>query len=290
MPLTKKVYTGIDYVRLTSRQPEPYDFWLSMMRDEFKHEDDAGKKPHFRWIMGYYGRVGEHCFAGKGPQGSMCQFSGALAASHWKEASHQSTKATRIDLQVTWPVDDEPGLYVRDMYNVGQLARPLNGRKPDLELRDTPTGAKMLTVGSRASQLYGRMYDKYRESRMPEYEGCVRWEVEVKADQAADLLTYLLGQGDELATVRAIVEQFWKIRGMTPFWETFEAMYEPPPIKRSKTDETRIAWFLGQVNPAVLTLKEHGRLRDAVRALLQNVVSDATLDEVVRLIENERAD
>lgn len=286
----KKVYTGVDYIRLTDRSEKPYDSWLNIAMPEYGQEEKAGRKPHFRWVMGYYGRAAEHVFVGKGPQGSMVQLSGTLAYSHWRAAAAYSTKATRIDLQVTWPVDDEPGLYVREMYQVGQLRKGVNGRPPDLQLVDTPSGAKMLTVGSRQSQLYGRMYDKFRESRMPEYEQCVRWEVEIKAEQAVDLLAYLQRQEDELATVRAIVEQFWKVRGMTPFWEVFESMYEPPPIKRSKTDETKLAWLINQVRPSLVQLKEHGRLMDAVKALLDDVVDDDTIKAVLLLIEKERGD
>jgi DNA relaxase NicK len=210
-----------------------------------------------------------------------------MAWDRWYDASNHSRKATRIDLQVTWPTTDDPGEYIREMYVAGKLHKPLNGRPPELTLTDTPSGAKMLTVGNRQSLLYGRMYDKYRESKMPEYAKCVRWEVEVKAEQAVDLTAYMREHRTESATTRAIVNQFWKARGMTPFWETYEALEEAPPVKRSRTDETKIAWLAAQVNPTLTTLKEHGRLESAIRALFKDTLPSGVVEELVRTATRE---
>jgi Replication initiation factor len=288
--LTKKVFTGVDYLRLTSPQAPTYDHWLRLLEPEMRAERDAGRRSHQRGILGYYGPVGEHFFCGLGEQGAMLQLSGAAAHTYWREASRYSMKATRLDVQVTWPVDDEPGLYVREMYQIGQLQRPKNGHPPALEINDTPSGAKMLTSGRRPSELYGRMYDKYRESKQEDYKGCVRWEVEIKGDQAIDLLRDLREAQDAFMMTRTLVHQFWTARGMQPFWEVYEGMSEHPPVKRTKTDETKLAWFINQVRPTVLSLKEHGRVKDAIRALLDDVLTPEQVDGILLLIEQERGD
>jgi Replication initiation factor len=288
--LTKKVFTGVDYLRLTSPQAPTYDHWLRLLEPEMRAERDAGRRSHQRGILGYYGPVGEHFFCGLGEQGAMLQLSGVAAHTYWREASRYSMKATRLDVQVTWPVDDEPGLYVREMYQIGQLQRPKNGHPPALEINDTPSGAKMLTSGRRPSELYGRMYDKYRESKQEDYKGCVRWEVEIKGDQAIDLLRDLREAQDAFMMTRTLVHQFWTARGMQPFWEVYEGMSEHPPVKRTKTDETKLAWFINQVRPTVLSLKEHGRVKDAIRALLDDVLTPEQVDGILLLIEQERGD
>lgn len=286
--IAKKVYTGVDYLRITSPQASTYDHWLRMLKPELEMERALGRREHLRGLLGYYGPVGEHCFVGAGDQGAMVQLSGQCAYDHWYEASSYSMKATRVDVQVTWPVEDEPGLYVREMYQVGQLAPRANGHPAALEINDTPSGAKMLTSGRRASELYGRLYDKERESKLPEYKGCVRWEVEIKGAQAIDILRDLREAPDAPMMCRLIVNQFWKARGMTPFWETFEAMNERPPVKRTKTDETRLAWFINQVRPTVETLREHGRMRSAVHALFDDVLTPEQVQAILLLIEDER--
>ena len=281
MPQAKQVYTGVDYIRLTATDHKPYGAWSDLVLPEALREERAGRKAHNRWILGYYGAVHEHCFLGQNENGCMLQLSGAMAWDRWYDAGNHSERCTRIDLQVTYPLDGEPGEYIREMYACGQLHGPTGHRRPDLQLVDTPEGAKMLTVGSRTSQLYGRMYDKFRESRMPEYKSCVRWEVECKAETAKDLNGYLRDHRGEAGTTRAIVKQFWEHRGMTPFWETYEGMEGRPPVKRSKTDETKIAWLATQVAPTLQVLTEHGRIEDAIRALFPMEVA-ALMIEAMR--------
>jgi DNA relaxase NicK len=188
---------------------------------------------------------------------------------------------------VTWPIEGEPGEYIREMYQVAQLAPKREGKQLTLQLTDTPQGAKMLTAGSRQSELYGRMYDKWAESKMPEYKSCVRWEVECKADTARDVNAHLRENRNEAHAVRAMVMDYWSRRGMTPFWETYEAMEMVPPVKRSKTDETKIAWLAAQVHPTLQVLKEHGRLAHAIRALFGQGLTEAQVQGIIDLLSDD---
>lgn len=280
----KPIYTGVDYIRITAQDHQPLAAWQAICLPEFVREEQAGRKAHSRWVLGYWGRVGEHCFVGEREDGCMIQLSSHLAWNRWYDAGNHGRKCTRIDLQVTWPVDDEPGLYIRDMYEAGRFRKGNNGRPAELTLTDTPRGAKMLTVGSRQSTLYGRMYDKERESGMPEYKQCVRWEIEVKAEQAVDLNAYMREHRAESFTARSVVHEFWSKRGMTPFWEHYEAMEGVPPVKRSKTDETKLAWLAAQVRPTLTTLAAHGRIEEAIRALFGMELADETVKQVAELI------
>lgn len=283
----KLVYTGVDYIRLTATDHKPFSAWQAILLPEFVKEQDAGRRVHNRWMLGYYGRVGEHCFLGKNEEGCMMQMSSALAWSRWYDAGNHSDRCTRLDLQVTWPTLDDPGEYIREMYEVGKLRPKTEGKQPELQITDTPEGAKMLTSGSRQSEVYGRMYDKWRESKMPEYKQCVRWEIEVKGQAARDLNAYMRVNKSEAGTTRAIVKEFWQKRGMTPFWETFEAMEGIPPMKRSKTDETKIAWLAAQVAPTLTKLREHGRLADSIRALFSQALTDEQVERLLTALYEE---
>lgn len=285
--VAKSVFTGVDYLRMTATDHGPYDHWWNLLQPEFIADKEAGRKPHDRWILGYYGRVTEHSFLGKGEHGTMLQISGHVAWERWKEAARYSSRCTRLDLQVTWPTEEEPGQYIRDQYAVAQLRKKREGHQPDLTLTDTPKGAKMLTVGSRQSLTYGRMYDKGLESGLKEYASCVRWEVESKGQTATDLLEYMKATDGGTALCRTIVKQWWTERGMTPFWETYEAMDQKPPAKRSRTDETKIAWLQSQVGPVVSTLKDHGKLPEAIRALLEKSLTTEQVDRLLWALYNE---
>ena len=290
MPATKSVFTGVDYIRCTANDHKPYGAWEGVVEAEFLRENAAGRKPHHRWIMGYYGRVGEHCFVGRNDEGCMAQLSGALAWDRWSDIYRQSHKATRVDLQVTWPCEEDPGEYIRDQYQEVVLRKTKIGHAHSIQLTDTPEGAKMLTVGSRQSEVYGRMYDKFRESKMPEYKSCVRWEIEVKGQAARDLAAHIYDNKLEGPSIRAIVFNAWNRWGFPPFWETFEAMEGIPPVKRSRTDETKIAWLASQVAPTMKKLWEHGRLPDAIRAILREALTDEQIDDILLYMEQERED
>ena|SRR5215472_826363 len=288
--VTKSVFTGVDYVRLTADQHDVLGRWEDIVLPEYVAEERAGRKPHMRWILGYYGRVGEHCFVGARDDGCMIQLSGALAWHRWYDASNHSGKCTRMDLQVTRPVNDEPGLYIRTMYEIGKAAAKRPGRPQELTLTDTPSGAKMLTVGSRQSMLYGRMYDKGRESGLDEYQGCVRWEVEVKGQSAIDLCAWMRQNKSEPYVCQSMVRNFYEERGMPPTWEDLLQEDVPPPVKRTRTDQTKIAWLAAQVAPTLQTLKEHGRLPDAIRALFGVDLTEAQVQGILALVEIDRGD
>lgn len=280
----KQAFTGVDYIRLTALDHSPVTAWELLLAPEFAAEDAAGRKRHMRSVLGYWGRVGEHCFLGESDQGTMLQLSSHVAHDLWKRAGNHSKRCTRLDLQVTYPVHPEPGEYIRTMYDMGRSAPKREGHPPALTLTDTPEGAKMLTVGSRQSLLYGRMYDKGRESGIPEYAGCVRWEIECKAEQATNLNTWLRDSEDEQFQVRSIVHEFWHQRGMTPFWDTYEEMKGKPVETRSRTDETKLAWLKTQIRPALTTLAEHGKLELAIRALFGDDLPDETVKLVAELL------
>lgn len=286
----KSVFTGIDYLRLTAQDHEPYAPWAAIMLPEWLADEQAGKKPQWRWMLGYYGRATEHSFLGKSDAGTMLQLSGALAWHRWYDAGNHSKKCTRIDLQVTWPIEEQPGDYIREQYQQGRAAPHGRGKPPELTLTDTPRGAKMLTVGARQSELYGRMYDKFRESKLKEYEGCVRWEIECKGQTAYDLHAYMRENKFEPGVTRAVVKDFWERRGMTPFWDTYEAYEGVPPVKRSKTDDSKLAWLAAQVAPTVRKLYANNRSPDVIRAIFGQHLTDSDVAAIVFITENDGRD
>lgn len=284
---TKPKYTGVDYCRYTHPDDSLFERWDAALAFERVREENAGRKSRMGWVMQYYGDKGEHYFLGKSEQGCMVQASGALAWSNWRTLGKGAHHCTRLDLQVTWPIDGSPGQYIRDMYECGQASPKREGRTAGLTLTDTPQGAKMLTVGSRQSLLYGRMYDKGRESGLPEYDGWVRWEIEVKGEQANDLDQYLRLDEMEIPHTRSIVSNFWTQRGMSPFWDTYEAMFIEPPMKRAKTDDTKIAWIATQVAPAAQILRSHGKLDQALRAFLSKSLTEDQINRIIDAVYEE---
>jgi DNA relaxase NicK len=140
----------------------------------------------------------------------------------------------------------------------------------------------MVTVGSRQSQLYGRIYDKGKESKQPEWEGYIRHELEVKEEQARDLHFWLMEEITREHMIKAIVGNYFEKRGCPMYWEDFETRETPAVEKRTRTDETKLSWLATQVAPTVRDLIDHGKGAEALTALLYCVASDDTAEEVLR--------
>lgn len=278
------VYAGCDYLRLTSGDTRHYGAWNDFLLPEKLEEEHAGRRKHQRWVLGYYGDVGEHYFIGRGEQGAMVQLSGYLAHRLFYDVSHVGGKATRIDLQVTQTADETPSAYLRRTFIEASAAVKREGRPPLVQETDTNYGAKMVTIGSRQSAVYGRIYDKWKESKDPFYKDMVRWELEIKQPEAPELHQWLMQ--DKLLSPHSkhLVENWFNKRGvMTQF--QFQEMSEPPErTKRTKTDETKAAWIAAQVRPTIGVLVSHQKAIEAAKAILPDDADNAMIDALAMML------
>ena len=277
--MTKLVFAGPDYLRLTVNDHSSYGDWNGLLLPEMLEEERAGRRQHLRWVMGYYGPVGEHYFIGKSDQGAMVQVSGSLAASLYRPLAHAGGKATRIDLQITVPVITSPSDTLHEAFIMASAQKVKNGRKPEVQLNDTNYGAKMVTIGSRQSEVYGRIYDKYKESKIDGYKDMVRYEIEVKQPQSVDLHNWLME--DRLLPIHAkhVVTNWFRQRGVPVFWEDFDTKPVEDVRKRTRNDDTKLAWLSSQVRPSMLDLVKKGKALEIAKALAgQGATEDAIIE------------
>jgi hypothetical protein len=256
-----------------------------MILPERVQEAKSGRKEHLRWLQGYYGPIGEHFFVGRGEQGSMLRLSGALATSLFDRKCLNEARCTRIDIQVTASPPAGVDAYLHESYARIDWSQKGRGRHQAVELVDTNYGAKMLTIGSRQSETYARVYDKFRESKIEAYRGMVRLEIEVKKPQSQDLFNFLRQDTMLVPHTQHIVAQFFEARGMEVFWKDY-ALNEPVVSqKRAKSDETRLAWVASQWVPTMRNLVNNGKELELAAALLPPGTDNATIDELAVLLK-----
>jgi hypothetical protein len=285
-PNANKKYQGIDYLRLTAGDHKPYEAWSDALSSEFVAEDNAGRKPHYRWILSYYGRVGEHCFVGKGEQGSMVQVSGRLADVMFSEVSKAGGRCSRIDCQVTATAIPNQDEHLKSAYEEAKGREKGRGKPAQIELRDTAEGAKMLTIGSRQSQVYARVYDKHRESKDNHYAGMLRWELECKEETARDLHHWFMDDINRQYTVESIVGDWFTKRGITLFWDELEMTELPKDVKRTRTDDTRLAWITNQVRPTIKELLIRGKEMELAKAMSDDNASIEAVKELAKALKD----
>lgn len=268
MSVAKFVFQGVDYLRLTAKDHRPFGDWHGLILPELLEEERAGRRRHDRWILGYWGQVGEHCFVGKNEGGCMVQVSSSLADSLFRPLSRAGGRCSRVDIQITATPPEGPDEYLHEAFEALRASEKLRGRPQIVQMVDTNYGAKMVTVGSRQSQVYGRIYDKGKESKQKEWEGMVRHELEVKEETARDLHAWLVEDALRVHTIKAIVGNYFEKRGCPMFWDEYEEKQMPPGVKRTRTDDTKLAWLATQVSPTLKRLLENGKSLEAARALL----------------------
>lgn len=197
----------------------------------------------------------------------------------------EGPKITRCDLQVT-VLHREPTGTVRDMledlpseaHNFSAVV-PLNAE------------GGTLYVGSRASDIFGRMYDKgaHLGGDIPP---CMLWryEVEYKRHPARAVAASLWGPSTSADDRRSIilknVETFYREHGVpVPFAPPADDVHSVVRYgTRQQDDEKTLRWLTQQVQPAVLRLSLGGRAQRVAECLGLGVVDGVPTFEALECV------
>jgi len=250
----KIVDAGIDYIRVTSQDQR----CKGRMLDYYRAVRDRDKKLGYREMtggaFGFLGKKCRHAMYGDKAEWGMVQVSGYEAKSSLRLAD-EGTQATRIDLQLTyWVGESEVENVLRDAYNRACAAPPTNHRPCKVNMIESRHRAQTVYIGSRASDIFFRIYDKFEESGKEEYRGCVRFELELKGRLAKALWQRWVDGAGTLYQALEMVVQMLKERGVAVPSEDIDA-HDILMLKRPKTsEEATLAWLKFQVAPTVKKL------------------------------------
>jgi hypothetical protein len=111
-----------------------------------------------------------------------------------------------------------------------------------------------LYVGAPASDQRGRLYDKQRESREPEWERCWRYEVQYRRDAAVSAVRSIAGTLDTGEATAALVHRWFTDRGIAPRYQPVVGSELAPPTRRSPDDARWLTWARKCVQPTARKL------------------------------------
>lgn len=147
-----------------------------------------------------------------------------------------------------------------------------------------------LYVGSRKSDVLGRLYDKGRESREPAYAGCWRWEVQYRRAYALQAARGLLGAANAQETITATVGGWFRARDVgAPFGATNNELGTGKP-KQVPDDEAWLTWVRRCVQPRAMELVGRYGWRFVAEALAGPIKSYEDWETLTRGIEYELED
>lgn len=203
---------------------------------------------------------------GQSQSGFLFRLSGSAARDHWIELYPFVTNISRFDVCATIRLDGP----WRDLSYIHlQEARDYQREhSPRLRVTRIDGGrhGNSLLIGSRASDAFGRIYDKGAESGSQAYQDCWRYEVEFKRSLARHVADDLATDQKDVDRAAAIALEWFRRRNCSPVRYIMVESGNPAPAQRSD-DDRRLTWFALQVAPSLARLASRGRLENALAAL-----------------------
>lgn len=250
---------GVDYLTATFTAGERKALgvlkWAGTIQREQEQLGNVTRPARFRGYDCW--QTGPLLWGGR-TDGTLIRISGPYADTYANRYPELLTHATRIDLQVTLLWGERAREALRQVINAASLenaARPETQRF-NLEYYSGEQGPQTVYLGSRTTEHFGRVYDKWQQSQDEYYEGCLRYEVETKGD-IARRVGYELYACPYATNYQAgpFVQEWYRRRGVEvpagfpqPFWEL-------PRIVPRETDLIRkVNWLMTQVRPTVKAL------------------------------------
>lgn len=196
--------------------------------------------------------------------------SGVDAQAYWRIFAAHATNCSRLDLAVTCQTRRcYPHLLDTYLAEIREIeGYKTRGYRID---KDVQNFGKTLYVGSRASDQFGRVYDKAAEQRDPvNIHRRWRYEVEYKNDYAREGLDNLLSL-DEPTDLPPLIQNtvwFWfDHRGIPPLFERTSGKTEFEVAAKVTDTSRRLSWLSTQVRPTIQELMRAGLEEDVFRAL-----------------------
>lgn len=215
-------------------------------------------------FAGYEGWQTQGCRYGKreSDQDYILIVSGYRADEIWLDACPTARSITRLDLAVTIVLGNQTVGLPSAHYNALEKSGSRN-----YSLIVNHRGGETLYVGSRASDHYGRCYDKGSERGVgPGF--CFRYEVVLKKPYTPSLMEVLLTRPSTTnetiyRTIQAFVWDWFDFRQVTPIFE--RSSTDAAVISReysATTKDRKLRWLEKSVSPTVKKLISEGLLFD----------------------------
>lgn len=268
----QRIEVGLDWLACTfpAETTEDAGFWRSatLFAEELA---DRGETVRDGTLLGYRGMYVGKLFFGQREDGTFIRATGPLAMECFERMYVESMHVSRMDLQVTaWfsPNDEKVGKMsqrLATLYNESLSA----ARRRKITSYENNEGGYTLYIGSRTSDHYCRLYNKFAESKEEIYRGAWRYEVELHNQSATRCAVALNLQYEHMkSSILATVREYYQERGVYLTWaHAAEGPLSWAVDRGMSDDETSLRWLSTQVRPTVARLIKKGYTADVLAAL-----------------------
>lgn len=225
----------------------------------------------YKQLLGYAGYGDDHLFIGQREDGYIRRISGAASDALFPQVFAFGDRPSRIDVQATIRLTTDVNEAIQTHKaeaTVANLALSASRQRLIQEYSDS-RGGMTLYIGSRNSDMFGRIYNKYAKSKEGFYENTIRYEVQAQNEHAHVWAAALhLAGARRHRTCVSYVREWFSERGVATYITQPADRHVPPPIQRTQpTTQRTLDWLQKQVRPAVLRLLTEVDRSEVVRIL-----------------------
>ena len=263
LPVPAAWWAGTDYIRMTAKDGRDADMATVYERAAYTvvAGTSAGQVEFEPWAWkGYYGeRCGSVAY-GSGAQGHLLQVAGWQAQEEvLLRVPHDNL--ARWDVQLTLWFEREVPSIARSVAESSVNARASVSHRPwKVALIEGYGGGDTTYIGSRSSDSFLRVYDKWREAReAEEWRYSWRFEVELKDERANENWPVAGAPSPGPYWYAGLVSSaFWGRGVKLPSLEQVPSVPLAHSPAKATTTESRLAWLHNQVRPTVDKLLAQG--------------------------------
>lgn len=241
---------------------------FAVRSDELLRAEESRGCKRVRWTN--HGFTGWTCGqVGAAVHGStaIVRLSGHCAAERWRDFVEDSTNVSRLDLAVTARNDAEWTDVTREHLNQVRDHAKLHNPRLRVTRIDGGKHGNTLTIGSRSSDAYLRVYDKERESKREEYRDCWRYELELKRKLANGAAANLYNSEEPCTDVCSTVSMWGLMRACVVPWGSEVQELSLIPVVRSGGAEDTVRWLRMCVRASVQRAVASGKRFEVLSAL-----------------------
>lgn len=217
-------------------------------------------------LSGFSGfKVGQLEFGTRNDE-CMIRLMSECAKLHWRDVYRKSDNVTRIDLQLTYDIREDPQPFIWNLFAHAnaQSAKMKRGPKNDCVLGSD--GGATLYLGKRTSNVFARCYARGPKSKLEAEANHLRFEVQFNKKLAVMVARKLASDRTGLTECVAQVVQFIKVRTGLVLESTAYVPNNCLSRRRSDCDK-KLLWLERSVRKSCQQLIERGYVEDVLKAL-----------------------
>lgn len=244
----------LDWLTVTCSDPDKRKHFLNFGLELVKvaATDDL---PVQRWKWrGYDGQHANGATCGRREDSDILQLSGPMADEWFDIAWTHADHCTRIDLAVTVKTEEPIGRIIAACDGAARSFKGERGTGPNCTLIYSEGDAATFYLGQRTSDLFLRVYNKRLESGEPDYDGCLRYEMEVKGAPAQRTASWLHSAGNRPDSIQHAVYEHCVRRGLSPRFRSVGGTVHIGAVRPRSDAATRLAWLASGVRPVIQKL------------------------------------